>query len=106
MAVAGRAKEGKKLYLEATQPIETLIEDLLSRMTLEEYTLEKIKTDIETAEMEITKLLSVTTKTFAYPCGQKFVGRDTGLQSNVPVIADKFIAGRGGLMKTAMIRFL
>ncbi|MBN2412944.1 polysaccharide deacetylase family protein [candidate division KSB1 bacterium] len=64
---------------------------------LEEYTLEKIKTDIETADREIQKLLGVTTRTFAYPCGQKFVGRGAGLQSYVPIIAEKFIAGRGWL---------
>jgi len=64
---------------------------------LEEYDLDKIKNDIETADKEIKKLLGVTTKTFAYPCGQKFVGRGTGLQSYVPIIAEKFIAGRGWL---------
>jgi len=64
---------------------------------LEEYDLDKIKIDIETAEKEIKQLLGVTTKTFAYPCGQKFVGRGTGLQSYVPLIAEKFIAGRGWL---------
>jgi len=33
--------------------------------------------------------------TFAYPCGQKFVGRGQSLQSYVPVIANRFRVGRG-----------
>jgi len=35
-AVTGLAEDGKKIYLDVTQPIETRVEDLLSRMTLAE----------------------------------------------------------------------
>ena len=40
---------------------------------------------------------SMTPVTFAYPCGQKFVGRGAGVQSDVPVVSELFLAGRGWL---------
>ena len=47
------------------------------------------------ANRRIATLLGVTPRTFAYPCGQTFVGRGPGTQSYVPVVADLFLAGRG-----------
>ena len=35
--------------------------------------------------------------TFAYPCGQTFVGRARYLRSYVPLVATMFLAGRGWL---------
>jgi len=32
---------------------------------------------------------------FAYPCGQKFVGRGERLQSYVPIVAKHYLTGRG-----------
>jgi hypothetical protein len=40
-------------------------------------------------------LLGARPETFAYPCGQSFVGRAGGRQSFVPVVAGRFLAGRG-----------
>jgi peptidoglycan/xylan/chitin deacetylase (PgdA/CDA1 family) len=62
---------------------------------LESYTIERIAEDIAAADDEIEKMLGLRTKTFAYPCGQKFVGREMTTQSYVPVIAKRFIIGRG-----------
>jgi peptidoglycan/xylan/chitin deacetylase (PgdA/CDA1 family) len=62
---------------------------------LEECTLEQIEQEINGASATIRELLSVTPLTFAYPCGQKFVGRGEFLQSYVPVVSRHFVAGRG-----------
>ena len=62
---------------------------------LEDYTLAKIGEDLKTASAEIERLLSVKPRTFAYPCGQKFVGRGSGVKSYVPLVAKRFLAGRG-----------
>jgi len=62
---------------------------------LEIYTLEAVENDIEAANAEIRRLLGVSPRTFAYPCGEMFVGRGEGTQSYVPVVARLFLAGRG-----------
>ncbi|MBI4027365.1 MAG: polysaccharide deacetylase family protein [Verrucomicrobia bacterium] len=62
---------------------------------LEEYTLERIESDIAQANESIKRMLDVQTQTFAYPCGQKFVGRGEMTQSYVPIVSKNFIAGRG-----------
>ncbi|MEN6428288.1 MAG: polysaccharide deacetylase family protein [Phycisphaerales bacterium] len=62
---------------------------------LEDYTLTEMATELDQANAEIHRLLGVHAVTFAYPCGQKFVGRGPDTQSYVPVIAERFIAGRG-----------
>lgn len=62
---------------------------------LENYTLEIMSKEIDQANDVITKLLGVKPVTFAYPAGQKFVGRGKTLKSYVPLIAEKFVVGRG-----------
>jgi peptidoglycan/xylan/chitin deacetylase (PgdA/CDA1 family) len=64
---------------------------------LEDYTLERIEREMDTAGAKIERLLGVKAVTFAYPCGQKFVGRGTGVQSYVPSAARRFLACRGWL---------
>src|SRR5689334_14205804 len=64
---------------------------------LENYTLEKIAQDIDTANARIETLLGVKPTTFAYPCGQKFVGRGRDVKSYVPLVAERFLVGRGYL---------
>ncbi len=64
---------------------------------LEEYTLEKMQTELQEANQRIQTLLGVTPETFAYPCGQAFVGRGQQTKSYVPVVAKLFTAGRGWL---------
>ena len=62
---------------------------------LEELTLEKMKADIAQADEALARLLGVRAETFAYPCGQTFVGRGEATRSYVPLIAERFVAGRG-----------
>lgn len=62
---------------------------------LEDYTLERMDEELTGAQFHIRELLGVTPTTFAYPCGQKFVGRGANVQSYVPLVAKHFVAGRG-----------
>jgi peptidoglycan/xylan/chitin deacetylase (PgdA/CDA1 family) len=62
---------------------------------IENYSLQMIAKDIDDANAEIQRLLGVTPKTFAYPCGQMFVGRGRQAKSYVPMVAERFIVGRG-----------
>jgi peptidoglycan/xylan/chitin deacetylase (PgdA/CDA1 family) len=61
---------------------------------LESYTLAQMATELDEASAEIERLLGVRPTTFAYPCGQTFVGRGTQTQSYVPLVAQRFTAGR------------
>lgn len=62
---------------------------------LENYTLEQLAKQIDDANKEIQRLLGVHVVTFAYPCGQKFVGRGGEVKSYVPLVAQRFLVGRG-----------
>ena len=63
---------------------------------LEDYTMERITAEIDGATDSLKKMLGVTPTTFAYPCGQWWVGRGRTHQSYVPLIAERFLAARGG----------
>jgi len=62
---------------------------------LENYTLNKMYYELEEANIIIERLLDVRPVSFAYPCGQKFVGRGQNLKSYIPVVAENFLTGRG-----------
>ncbi|MGO8790876.1 MAG: polysaccharide deacetylase family protein [Terriglobia bacterium] len=62
---------------------------------LENYTLESMSQQLDEASAQIQELLGVHAVTFAYPCGQKFVGRGPEMKSYVPLIGQKFLVGRG-----------
>ena len=62
---------------------------------LEDYTLARMETEILNANAECDRLLGVVPATFAYPCGQSFVGRGEALRSYVPLVAKHFAVGRG-----------
>jgi len=68
---------------------------------LEDYTLEMMATQLDGANAEIQDLLGVKPRTFAYPCGQKFVGRGLDVRSYVPLVAERFLVGRGYLDESA-----
>lgn len=68
---------------------------------LEDYTLARMERELEEANRVIESALGVRPTTFAYPCGQKFVGRGTRLQSYVPLVARMFQAGRGWMDEAA-----
>lgn len=64
---------------------------------LEDYTLERMKTELDSASRLIYEKLGVKPVSFAYPCGQTFIGRGINVQSYVPLIAIMFETGRGWL---------
>lgn len=68
---------------------------------LELYSLADMRAELEQANVKLNELLGVTPVSFAYPCGQTFVGRGRTTQSYVPVIADMFTSGRGWLDEAA-----
>ena len=67
---------------------------------LEAYTLGQMREELTESNRRLTELLGVEPVTFAYPCGQTFVGRGRSTQSYVPLIAELFLAGRGWLDET------
>jgi peptidoglycan-N-acetylglucosamine deacetylase len=64
---------------------------------LEDYSLQRMAAQLDEANAEIQRLLGVKPTTFAYPCGQKFVGRGVDVKSYVPLVAERFLVGRGYL---------
>jgi len=68
---------------------------------LEDITLEQIRQELVGANNAIFQQLGVTPRTFAYPCGQKFVGRGRNIKSYVPLVAELFTVGRGWLDEAA-----
>ena len=68
---------------------------------LEDFTLTRMAEDLDTATDEIVTTFGVKPTSFAYPCGQKFVGRGANTQSYVPLIAKRFVTGRGYLDEAA-----
>jgi peptidoglycan-N-acetylglucosamine deacetylase len=64
---------------------------------LEDYTLERMRSELAEANNEIEKLVGVKPRVFAYPCGQTFVGRGVNTKSYIPLVADLFFTGRGWL---------
>ena len=63
---------------------------------LEDFSLERMERDLLDANDKIHALLGVRPTTFAYPCGQTFIGRGVDQLSYVPVVARHFEIGRGG----------
>ncbi|MBO0861774.1 MAG: polysaccharide deacetylase family protein [Chloracidobacterium sp.] len=61
---------------------------------LEDYTVEKMRDELNQANRRIKELLGVTAESFAYPCGQTFVGRGIDTRSYVPSVATLFSSGR------------
>lgn len=64
---------------------------------LENYTLDRMKDELETAGNIIQDSLGIEAVSFAYPCGQTFVGEGLNTKSYVPLVASLFESGRGWL---------
>ena len=62
---------------------------------LEHKTTRAIAEDVDAATTVIEEVVGVRARTFAYPCGQSFTGRGRHRQSYVPIVAERFLAGRG-----------
>lgn len=61
---------------------------------LEDMTMDLMGRDLDQATQLIVSCLGATPVSFAYPCGQTFVGRGAGVRSYVPVVAERFRTGR------------
>ena len=64
---------------------------------LETYNLASMRRELLAANDAIQDMLGVTPVSFAYSCGQTYVGRGTQTQSYVPLVAELFSSGRGWL---------
>jgi peptidoglycan/xylan/chitin deacetylase (PgdA/CDA1 family) len=61
---------------------------------LEDYNLEGMAEELEEASAFVQDTLAVSPTTFAYPCGQTYVGRGAATASYVPLVAERFDMGR------------
>lgn len=71
--------------------------DWSRKTALEDYTLISMRNELDSASKIIEKELGVKPVSFAYPCGQTFVGKGSSTQSYVSLIATMFESGRGWL---------
>ena len=62
---------------------------------LENHTLATLEAELSGASTFIQQELGAPVSSFAYCCGQKYVGRGAATQSLVPLIAKHFTVGRG-----------
>ena len=64
---------------------------------LESYTIPSMRKELMEANAQIEELLGVVPVSYAYTCGNTFVGRGLRTSSYVPLIAELFQSGRGWL---------
>lgn len=64
---------------------------------VENYTLTRYHDELVAANVQLDNLLGVEPVSYAYPCGQTFVGKGHDVRSTVPVVAGLFQTGRGWL---------
>ena len=75
--------------------------DWIRDHALEDYTLASMRNELIEANQKIEEMIGVTPTSYAYTCGQKFVGRGAHARSYIPVVAELFDSGRGFLDETA-----
>ncbi len=61
---------------------------------IEDLNLADMAREITDADAWVAAVLGVECRSFAYPCGHTFVGRGSDTQSYVPLVAERFVAGR------------
>jgi peptidoglycan/xylan/chitin deacetylase (PgdA/CDA1 family) len=64
---------------------------------LEEMSLTDMAGELDESSARIERLVGARPLTFAYPCGATYVGRGRDTRSYVPLVAERFVAGRGYL---------
>ncbi len=64
---------------------------------LEDFTLHEMQINLDSANKRIMRGLDVQPISFAFPCGQKFIGRGSNAKSYIPVVSKMFETGRGWL---------
>lgn len=62
---------------------------------LEDYTLMAMRTELDSASDRIKAALGVSPVSYAFPCGQTFIGRGINARSYIPMVASMFETGRG-----------
>lgn len=62
---------------------------------LENFTMDQMRNNLLECNRLLKDELGVNAKLFAYPCGQKYIGRGKNLKSYVPLVAELFASGRG-----------
>ena len=68
---------------------------------LEGLSVKQMEAELDEATAVIQKILGVKPVSFAYPCGQKFIGRGEQATSYIPLVAKRFTSGRGYLDEAA-----
>ena len=68
--------------------------DWSRKKALEDYTLHDMGLELDSASRVLTTMLGVKPFSFAFPCGQQFVGRGNTTKSYIPLISEKFESGR------------
>jgi peptidoglycan/xylan/chitin deacetylase (PgdA/CDA1 family) len=68
---------------------------------LEEFTESRMDADLAGANEDLEQMLGVKPVSFAYPCGQTFVGRGVNTKSYIPLVAKRFLTGRGYMNEAA-----
>lgn len=61
---------------------------------LENYTLKEMEKEMRDCNRCVEETCGCVPETFAYPCGNTFVGRGRNVRSYVPLVARHFLAGR------------
>ena len=61
---------------------------------IEDYTLQSMYAELDSASRIIENLLGVKPSSYAYPCGQTFIGKANETKSLVPLISSMFESGR------------
>ncbi len=64
---------------------------------LEDYDLQTMKIELDSASNFIKEISGTLPFSFAYPCGQTYVGNGVNTKSYIPLIASLFETGRGWL---------
>lgn len=62
---------------------------------LDGYSLATMKQELDQASQQIEEMLGISPVSYAYPCGQMYVGRGKETRSYVPIVAELFESGRG-----------
>jgi peptidoglycan/xylan/chitin deacetylase (PgdA/CDA1 family) len=64
---------------------------------LEDYTIQEMREELDSASRIIYRQLGIMPVSFAFPCGQTFIGKGLSTRSYVPLVAASFESGRGWL---------
>ena len=62
---------------------------------LEDYSPMKMSSELDSASRFIRKILGPDPVSFAYPCGQTYIGKGLSTKSYIPLVASMFESGRG-----------